>query len=314
MSDAELRDRLAAVLGEPVLALTRRRSGHPSSVAVDEVDLVTGEGRGRRLVLKDVGPAALSPTAAGAKQAWERDPGRELATYREVLGPWAVDAPACHGTVDDPATGHPWLVLEAVDGHPLWQDGDPAAWDAAAAWLGRLHARGAPGWGGRLLPYDAGLLHARLDAAVAQARPGALGPVVAVWDRVVERLASWPRALVHGDFYASNVLVAAGEDGSRIRPVDWELAGTGPGVLDLAALTAGSWTREERERMACSYHAAWAPPAGRPQLRALLDALEHARLALAVQWLGRPPAWIPPPEHAQPWLAVALEAAEGLRG
>ncbi|CAA9480570.1 MAG: hypothetical protein AVDCRST_MAG30-771, partial [uncultured Solirubrobacteraceae bacterium] len=55
---------------------------------------------------------------------------------------------------------------------------------------------------------------------------------------------------------------------------------------------------------------AWRPPAGRASLAGLMDALEAARLVVAVGWLGWSPGWTPPPEHAQDWLAAALDAAE----
>ena len=242
---------------------------------------------------------------AGAKPARLLDPGREGEAYRDVLAPWGVDVPGCL------AAGRDWLLLEAVDGVPLWQAGELGTWEAAARWLGDLHGRGAPSAAGRLLRYDAAHLADRLARAATAAAPGALAPVGAVWDVAVERLLAWPRALVHGDFYPSNVLVSAtGSGAPRIRPVDWELAGIGPGLLDLAALTSGAWTPLERRRLAAAYHGAWRPPAGRASLAELVAALEAARLVVAVGWLGWSPGWIPPPEHAQDWLAAALDAAE----
>jgi Phosphotransferase enzyme family len=68
------------------------------------------------------------------------------------------------------------------------------------------------------------------------------------YDRVVERLLEFPVTFLHGEFYASNVLVVCEEgEGWRVCPVDWEMAAVGPGLIDLAALTAGRWTADERE-------------------------------------------------------------------
>jgi aminoglycoside phosphotransferase (APT) family kinase protein len=42
-------------------------------------------------------------------------------------------------------------------------------------------------------------------------------------------------------------------------PVDWEMAAVGPGLVDLAALSAGGWTAPEREALALAYYAALVP-------------------------------------------------------
>jgi hypothetical protein len=90
------------------------------------------------------------------------------------------------------------------------------------------------------------------------------------------------------------------------------MAGVGPGLLDLAALTSGRWTTAERRRLGLAYHEAWSEAGCRPSVDELLDGLEHARLAIAVQWLGWSERWVPPPEHAHDWLADALDAARRL--
>jgi len=309
MSSEALRVAVQEALGQPVRGLTRRPHAHASSFAIEEVDAITGDGEVVRLVVKDVAASGLLPGAADAKPAARLDPARETEVYRSILVPWALDVPVFRGSVTDSVAGHRWLLLEAVDGNPLWQSGDSAAWDAAARWLGDMHSRAVPRASGRLLRYDADYLLGRISPAVALTPPGALERVAASWRETVGRLAGWPHAFLHGDYYASNVLVEATSAGPRIRPVDWELAGLGPGLLDLAALSSGTWTADERRRLALAYHAAWHPPAGRPSAGELLDVLECARLLVAVQWLGWSERWTPPPEHAHDWLATALDAA-----
>lgn len=94
--------------------------------------------------------------------------------------------------------------------------------------------------------------------------------------------------------------------------VDWEMAGLGPGLLDLAALSSG-WDEAHRRELALAYRAALRPrpgwPPGEGELLALLDS---ASLCLAVQWLGWSPGWSPPPEHARDWLGEAALLAERL--
>jgi aminoglycoside phosphotransferase (APT) family kinase protein len=100
-------------------------------------------------------------------------------------------------------------------------------------------------------------------------------------------------------------------EGLRVCPVDWEMAALGPGLIDLAALTAGGWTSDEREKLALAYHAALGSHET-PPLDAFLVVLDYCRLHLAVRWLGWSQDWTPPPEHAQDWLGEALGLAEKL--
>jgi hypothetical protein len=62
-----------------------------------------------------------------------------------------------------------------------------------------------------------------------------------------------PLTVIHGEFYASNVLIDDGIDGIRVCPVDWERAAIGPALIDLAALTGGNWTEEQKRDMVEEY-------------------------------------------------------------
>jgi aminoglycoside phosphotransferase (APT) family kinase protein len=115
-----------------------------------------------------------------------------------------------------------------------------------------------------------------------------------------------PQTLVHGEFYGSNVLIASTTNGLRICPVDWELAARGPALLDLASLTVGRWSDDERDRLTQVYLDESA--CARSRAEALQD-LECCRLHVAVQWLGWTEGWTPPPEHENNWLAEAVRAA-----
>jgi thiamine kinase-like enzyme len=141
---------------------------------------------------------------------------------------------------------------------------------------------------------------------------------------------------VHGEAFPSNVVLGpAGE----LALIDWETAGHGPGVLDLAALSAG-WPPAEAARIASAYAgdaaavaegaatgaegaatgaegaAAAAEGATAVAEGAVADALSllpAARLAVAVRWLGEPlPAPAAGGGHARrtDWWAEAAAAAE----
>ena len=132
------------------------------------------------------------------------------------------------------------------------------------------------------------------------------------YEAVVQGLAALPATFIHGEFYASNILIQRGDGDLRVAPIDWENAAVGPGVIDLAALTTGSWSADERKRIASGY-LEQATALGRDANRdELLRELELARLHLAVQWLGWEPTWLAPAEHRHDWLAEALAIARAL--
>ena len=84
-------------------------------------------------------------------------------------------------------------------------------------------------------------------------------------------------------------------------------------MMDLAALSSGKWSGDERRAMALAYHEACLDTRGLPADReAFLTALDRCRLHLAVQWLGWSPDWSPPPEHAQDWLGEVAALADKL--
>jgi aminoglycoside phosphotransferase (APT) family kinase protein len=265
-------------------------------------------------VLKDVGPSGMSAAARRVRPAFLYDPLREIETYRTILVPEGVSSPALFGAVVAPEHSRLWLVLERVRGHVLWREGDLSVWARAAAWLARAHTRLAAvavarAGAARLLRHDADLM---LEWPARAARfgrlQGALAGLPSRYEPVVEHLMALPVTLLHGEFYPSNVMVRTGAGRRRVCPLDWELAGLGPGLLDLAALTAGHWTGGQRRAIALAYHAAL-PRSVRPARDELLASLDLCRLHVAVQWLGWNEHWSPPADHEHDWLGEAAALA-----
>jgi aminoglycoside phosphotransferase (APT) family kinase protein len=124
---------------------------------------------------------------------------------------------------------------------------------------------------------------------------------------IAAQLASLPRRFIHGEFTPANVLVQRGGGRIRIRPLDWELAGIGPGVLDVAALTAGNWSALDRHSIENAYSDACPP-----HLRPTAHDLDLARLLLAAQWSGWCDGWEPPAEQRQDWRGEAEYLLERL--
>ena len=318
---SELRDAIGRVLAgrdatpRAVARLTRRASESGSSYVLEEVDVELGDGRVFRLVVKALGRAGLRAEGRRAKPAFRIDPLREIAVYRDVLT-HTPGVPRYYGAVVDPGTCQYWLVLENVDGRPLAESGDFSDWLAASRWLSAFHGRFAGGGGGppgAAVPHtDPASFRVWLDRAEAFGRPARRADrdrVAAAHRRAVDRLAEAPATLIHGEFYAANILLRSG---GGVCPVDWETASVGPGVLDLAALGTG-WPARERAALADAYRAAGrGPGAGVDGPGGWTADLDAARLLLAVQWLGWSGDWSPPARQAHDWEAEALASADAL--
>ena len=166
--------------------------------------------------------------------------------------------------------------------------------------------------------YDAAFYRVWLERFLnfqsAGLRPAGWESLVAGYEEAIERLIRLPSTLIHGEFYASNILVEETREGCRIRPVDWETAAIGPGLIDLAALTSGAWSERERTEMAATYHdALLSEGMAEVSLDDLLLAVDDCRLHLAIRWLGWAPDWSPPRENTHDWLGEAIALSEKMR-
>ncbi|HET7177808.1 MAG TPA: hypothetical protein VFI63_03885 [Solirubrobacterales bacterium] len=302
-------------------AIRRRPSAYRTSFPLEEVELTLGDGSELRLACKRLGWSGLGDQARLAKSRFLHDPEREPAVYASVLPAAPAGPPRCHGSLIEPEADRYWLFVEWVEGRELYQVGERALWEAAAGWLAEMHVALAADLDrhaerGRLLDYDEAHYRRWIERAAEFARApgqpasraGSIEWLARRYDQVVEGLLALPKTVIHGEFYASNVLVAGGAPAPRVAPVDWELAAAAPGVVDLAALiSGGGWEEEDREAIVAAYRSAAGPGAASPRQ------LDLARLHLAVQWLGwAPPSWVPPEGQRQDWLGEAVALAEGL--
>ena len=287
--DEELTSLVARLLG-PVARVAASAHPETTSFPLRQLRVSMQNGSELELVLKDTGWAALSAETREVKPFFLHDPRREIETYRRILSTATVGTPAFYG-----AEGS-LLLIENVRGPVLWQIGELDVWCAVAKALAELHrelARHADD--PCLVRYDAAYYRLWLERAEAFAGP--LGVVARRHEEVVERLLALPPTVIHGELYPSNVIVAA----ARVCPIDWELAGAGPGLIDLAALTTG-WPGADQDAIVAAYGDVDA------------DDLDSCRLHLAVRWLGWSRTWRPPEAHARDWLAEAVGAAERLGG
>lgn len=317
---ADLARVLSAALDGGIAVRKRRPFPYRSTFPLEEVEIQTGDGVRKSLVFKDLSRRGPADPAWRVKASFLHDPLREIEVYRDVLAPRGLTSPECVAIEIDPDQGRYWLFLERADGEILGQIGDPEAWRSSARWLAGLHACFAghtDALPSRLLVYGGEYYHRWIDRARRFARwPAAVNGSHRSFDwfagrcqEALDWLVDQPVTLLHGEYYPSNIVIERDGDALRVRPVDWEMAGVGSGLLDLAALCSGAWGEPERETLAAAYREAL-PAEVRPPAGALHEGLDRCRLLLAVQWLGWSDDWTPPAEHAHDWLATALELAE----
>jgi aminoglycoside phosphotransferase (APT) family kinase protein len=197
----------------------------------------------------------LRPDAHPDKRRRDREP----AVYRELLAGRGLPAPRCYAARPDGLAGGWALVLEHVDGWSLKYHG-LEQWTVAAGRLGELHAHFA----GRADDLAAAGFLLRLDAAHfagwAERAVRAAGAVSADLGRAAARalrahdeaarlVAAQPPTLVHNDLAPKNVMADTAASPARIAIVDWEMAGVGCGLLDLAHLAHGLSAPEARRML-----------------------------------------------------------------
>ena len=310
--------------GRTVTAITRHPYPYATSSPLEELRVHFDHGDAPTLIFKDLAWERLLDDARQSKPAFLYNPRRAVEIYPRILGPGGI-GPRCYAAIADARPARYWLLLEKVPGVELWQLGELAVWESVARWLGGFHAHFAGEIAELrtrnpyLLDYEASwfeLWRGRAQTALAQSDDHRAQELVSRLDRyddVVDALDALSSTLVHGEFYPSNVMVVRSDGDPRVCPVDWEMAGTGPGLLDLAAL-AGGFKRRERGRLFNAYRSAMlevgADLSPEEEMRA---SLERCRLHLALQWIGWSASWKAPAEHAHDWVGEALALARRLR-
>ncbi len=295
-------------------------TSHP----LEEVTAHLDDGRVLRLILKDLTWQRRPAAVRLIKPRFLYEPRRCIESYRRILAANGLGA-ACYGAFTDDQAHRYWLLIERVPGVELWQIDDVGTWEGVARWLARFHRTFADegehvvrrnpyllDYGPeflRLWPVRA--INAASKQGVEHARLERMASLVARYDQVVDRLAGVPRAFVHGEFYPSNVLVGVNRERGAVWPVDWEMAGVGPPLLDLAALTAG-WGGTEQAKLADAYADEFAMNGWLGDREEMLTLLDCCRLHYALQWLGWSIEWSPPPEHALDWVSEAVRLGDRL--
>jgi Ser/Thr protein kinase RdoA (MazF antagonist) len=320
---------LSTHFGEPVsiLELDRQPWVYQSSFALEALRVYLGPRGTLALIFKDLSWHALSPEAQRAKPKALYDPLREIRVYEDALRFHPRFGPTCYGTVIDSNQARYWLFVEHVNGQELYQVGEFGVWEFVARWLAQMHAALQPFAAANtelqehLIKHDSqeqekwfrracravGLRGSDNDARQ-------LSELSKVLPDMACALSARSPDLIHGEFYPSNILIAGSlQAGLRVCAVDWEMAGFGCELLDLAALVAGGWTQEQQNALALAYYEETCGTGGKWQdEQQFFQTLDHCRLNTALRWLGWSDDWSPPPAHAHDWLEEALSVGERL--
>ena len=173
----------------------------------------------------------------------------ERLCYETILPRLPVSSPTYYGSLQD-EDGSWWLFVEDA-GRKWYSLTDPEHRRLAGQWIGRLHREGTSIATARALPpagperYRAHLRAARDRIEGNFANPGltasdreVLKTSLALqddaesrWQQIERACEGPPATLVHGDFQAKNIRLWRG---TTILVLDWEMAGWGPPVVDLA--------------------------------------------------------------------------------
>jgi hypothetical protein len=313
-------------LPRKIRRLERRPSPFTTSFPLEELTVFFNDGEQLELLFKNLSPRALPPAVRRIKPPFLNDPLREIEVYRSILSRAAMGTAVCFGSVADENSDRYWLFLERIIGRELYQIGEVEIWSKAARWLARFHhqfrrSEALPtAVRNRLIQFDAAYYRQWFDRAEQFCDRSATSSDARRVHRLVRQapdliaeVSALPVGLIHGEFYASNVLVQETSSGLRLCPVDWERAAIGPGLIDLAALVAGKWSEEQKLAMAMEYWDELQRIGAEGSLAAEFSRrLSICRLHVAVQWLGWSSDWSPPEEHRQDWLAEALQIAHSL--
>lgn len=318
---------LEARLGAPaaIAELAMVDCEYSTSFPIREVDVLLQDGSRHAVVFKDLSEGSLLETARSVRANAALNPLREIEVYRSILNGRHLDTAEFIGARADPNAGRYWLFLERVPGVQLVEVGDFEIWLEVARYLARLHstlsqAVSRSGETAPLLRYDRQFLEYWPRRALSFAA-GEAGPAASALERVcngyrpaIDRLLALPVTIVHGDFNASNIIVSTSGSGTRIAPVDWELAGIGPGLVDLAALVSGAWSEAEQDMLAAAYREALQQTSRRDiDPVKFREDLMYCQLHLALQWLGWSESWCPPPEHRCDWREQAVSLSRRLK-
>jgi thiamine kinase-like enzyme len=282
---------------------------HPMAITALKAQVKASHKSG---VYRLIGAGADGRSNVIAKRCVRRVALFERLMYTEVLPALGIPSLRFYGLLDEPQTRFAWHFTEDAGE----QRCGAAQQDLAARWLAKLHASAASLDGNGLPDCGVSLYREHLDQAVRSITEAQAGPVMPAsppdratlaallesldivrqrWPSIETWTAQMPRTIVHGDFVPKNVRLR----GDDVYVLDWETAGFGVPVADLASLATESGTTSPQCLME-DYLSVAGPLWGNPStieldrcarlgiLFRLLASVNWAAQSLTYSDLGRP--------------------------
>lgn len=274
LSDLQLELELTALLGSEPAIRSRAASIYRSTYPCERVSVDTSSGPRELWCKYGLG---YSDPMSGHRRGVEY----EAVVYRSVLPHPDLATPRCYGAFEVSERAS-CLVLDFVDGYRSHHSPYTRGLLDICRDLGRFHAAGmqAPR-DPQLNTFDATYFTRWATGVDSLLGSGPPRPAVRRFedsmDTVFDVLCRSPQTIIHGELYPQNVILT--ETGPVV--LDWESAGWGPGVLDLAVLTQGSWDPD----LVAECEDAYRNNAGLPDGRTFPHSLAAARVFAAVQLL-----------------------------
>jgi Phosphotransferase enzyme family len=301
--------RRAAGPGAEVLGVHRTPSPYAGVFPAEVVSVELASGERIPIFVKHLGEEQRGHPDKRVRE-------REVRVYGELLGDRGLPVPRFLGSDLNDATGCRELFLEYVDGLNLKYQG-LRHWYTAARRLAQLHLAFARG-GDRLLEQDfllrldrdyllawAGRAVAAVSSLSAELA-NRLQRTVDDLDVAVDLLAEQPPTLVHNDLAPKNVIADTSASPDRTCIVDWEMAGVGCGLIDLAHLTYGL-PPGEVERMLGLYGEELTGTGLMPSDDEAIRLLASCQLHGALYRLAHADLWRLPLERVGEWIAESEE-------
>jgi hypothetical protein len=282
-----------------VRAWSRLRSAHVEASAVHVLKEWLQPPIGKSSVYRLTG-AGPGGSAVVAKRCLADTARVERTIYEQILPRLPVSHLAYYGFLEEPGGEFCWLFLEDASGEAY----SPHSAEhrlAIGRWLGRMHATAQGIDAAAALP-DRGPNHYRKHmrsawrtihdnlanpALTARDRDVLVGIIVLYmqlesdWHQVEALCRTMPSTLVHGDFVGKNIRLQKDGQGLTVLAFDWEWAGWGTPIVDLAQTTANPdvhayWT---------TVHEAW-PAVELDTIERLAIVGTILRLLASIDWVA----------------------------
>lgn len=257
------------------------------------------------IFFKDMNPENQLVDAQRVRSADMERSDRELEVYRRLLRGRNFGTPTLFGYRWDEQKNQYWLFLQFIDGKKVSKLPDLRVWEASARWVARFHhqSRALSPADTAFLPHFDAAHYQECEDKVREKIPYLDGPdrkllerAVKAFESVKMRVVKFPQSVIHGEYFGKNIMVGLDTQNPVITAIDWETAAFGPSFLDIASLSSGDWSLDEKLRMRKAYF---------DQYRGQVDsgmsweeyccAIDDLELYQAIKWIG----WWPGREVAK---------------